>query len=175
MNEIKAEADPDLENMTLTLSPPMVNSTLNEFEKETKSLVCGISSEEYEYFEMFVRPWIGFTLYAFIPISTIFIFNILIIRGLMMMKKIREKKVAPKPNEHKIHPQQLSQTHGTNETGLSTATSDVTQADKQARHLTSLTMMFLAVSITFLILITPSICNIIARPYWVHSDEDQKR
>ncbi|XP_074660611.1 putative G-protein coupled receptor 139 isoform X2 [Tubulanus polymorphus] len=100
--------------------------------------------EPFEYFEAFVRPWIAFTLYAFLPISIIFACNIAIVYTLI---KIRKKKL-------------------------------VNQASKKTdrnKRVNSMTGMFLAISLTFLCLITPSISVVISIPYWGTGMHDRAR
>ena len=119
----------------------------------TIKLTCGISMESANQFETYIRPWIGFSLYAFIPITAMLILNTLIAVTLVKMKRVREKRVHP----------------ATNVDGDGTKR---TAAKGMSSQITSLTVMFLSVSIMFLVLITPSICNIVALPYWVDTKED---
>ena len=49
---------------------------------------CGYPSPAIEFFENYIRTWIGFSLYAFIPISSVFILNVLIIHTVSTKRRI---------------------------------------------------------------------------------------
>ena len=98
---------------------------------------CGFPRPEYEHFETFIRPWLAFTLYAFIPITGLVVLNVSIAVALWRHSKKQENS--------------NNQTDGNN-----------SRASRQAAQLT---WMLLTVSVTFTILITPSIVVLIAKPY----------
>ena len=109
---------------------------------------CGFPTPAIEHFELYIRPWIGFTLYAFLPIAAIFALNICISYKLYKIAKFR-----PGGN--------ASSTGGTSG-----------GTDKNTKQLT---IMLLSVAIVFLILIIPSITVLVAKPYVVKSKEDEVR
>ena len=49
---------------------------------------CGFPSPAIEYFETYIRTWIGFSLYAFIPIFSVLALNVLIIHTVWKVRKI---------------------------------------------------------------------------------------
>lgn len=108
---------------------------------------CSYSHDDYKVFEEFVRPWIAFTLYAFIPISAMLVLNILIITGLHSARKKRENL-------------------------RGTARMQVQQDNKNTRIMTA---MLLTVSIVFTVLVTPSIVVILVRAHWVVTAHDEAR
>ena len=99
-----------------------------------------------------VRPWIAVALYAFIPIVTVFLLNVLIIFRLIKVKRATEGRVGPMPATSAGGPPDT--TLGNTKTSLS-----------------SMNGMFLSVSIVFLILLTPGILHYATRNYWAKSPE----
>ncbi|KAK6183034.1 hypothetical protein SNE40_010586 [Patella caerulea] len=55
---------------------------------------CGYTGEMEKYFVTKVYPWIDSTIYCFIPMSSLFILNILIISNIRKAGKIQKKMVA---------------------------------------------------------------------------------
>ena len=49
---------------------------------------CGFPTPEIEFFETYIRSWIAFSLYAVVPIVSVFILNVLIIRTLYTSRKV---------------------------------------------------------------------------------------
>ena len=49
---------------------------------------CGFPTPAIAFFEQYIRTWIGFSLYAFIPIISVFILNIFIIQTLWKVSKV---------------------------------------------------------------------------------------
>ena len=93
---------------------------------------CGFPTPAIEFFEQYIRTWIGFSLYAFIPIILILILNIFIIKTFWKVSKVA-------------------------------AQSNREQTTRKTNN--QLTAMLLSVSITFLVLIIPSITVLLIKPY----------
>ena len=156
------------------------NTTANNTEVE---YVCGITLEDARHFETYVRPWIGFSLFFFIPIASMLLLNILIVIALIKIKRTRERKIKPDQTAEG-QSQENAQSQGTGQPkgkrmSLSLKPSFKPQKtgpqkskSGMSSKITSLTIMFLSVSIVWLLLITPSMSNIVALPYWVETDED---
>ena len=51
---------------------------------------CGYPKEHFEYFSLYIRPWIGLTFYAFIPVSSVLILNIMIAIKMRNLQKFRK-------------------------------------------------------------------------------------
>ena len=49
---------------------------------------CGYPTPAIEFFEIYIRTWIGFSLYAFIPMCSVFILNVLIMYTIWKVRKI---------------------------------------------------------------------------------------
>ncbi len=112
---------------------------------------CGFPTPAIEFFELYIRTWLGFILYAFIPIISVFILNVLIVKELW---KVRKVGVAVGP------------TAGAGTGDASNKGGAVSKREERARKSNNqLTAMFLSVSITFLILIVPSITVLVINPY----------
>ena len=105
---------------------------------------CGWPNQDFEYFEKFIRPWIGLVAYAFVPITLIFIFNVVIVVMLLKHNRMKAKK-------------------------------EMTTTSRQPSDakLSSMTAMFLSVSIVLLVLLIPSISIYVSIPYWAEDPESQ--
>ena len=53
-------------------------------------LQCGYPNEQLEHFSLFIRPWIGLTLYAFVPISAVLTLNLMIVVKVKNLQKFRK-------------------------------------------------------------------------------------
>ncbi|ELT97917.1 hypothetical protein CAPTEDRAFT_223047 [Capitella teleta] len=82
-----------------------------------------------KHYMIFVRPWVAFTLYTLIPISSVFVLNLLIIQRLISVHRA---------------------TKGSRSSNFAQS---------------SLTAMFLSVSIVFVVLLTPAMLNHATRAY----------
>ncbi len=112
---------------------------------------CGWPNESYESFGKYIRPWIAFSLYAFIPITGILFLNVIISYKLLILKQ----KVKPGNK-------------------IGTGSGDNSQSGDK-KDVIQMTAMLLSVSIVFLILILPSITVIVAKPHVIHIDQDAVR
>ncbi len=112
---------------------------------------CGWPNESYEYFGKYIRPWIAFSIYAFIPITGILFLNVIISYKLLILKQ----KVRPGNK-------------------IGTGSGDNSQSGDK-KNVSQMTAMLLSVSIVFLILIIPSITVIVAKPHVIHTDQDAVR
>ena len=90
------------------------------------------------------RPWVAFSLYAFIPIAFIFVFNSIIVARLLKLKKVKAK--------------QQNLTSSTQQNGA---------------YFSAMTAMFLSVSFLLLLLLIPSISLIVSIPYWSRDAKSQ--
>ena len=62
------------------------NPDLSEEELTVK--YCGFPTPATEFFEIYIRIWIAFSLYAFIPICSVFVLNVLIMYTIWKIRKI---------------------------------------------------------------------------------------
>jgi hypothetical protein len=100
---------------------------------------CGYSPHHL-HFETYIRPWLGLTFYAFIPVCVIFSCNITIIWKLRKMSKIRQTaSKTPEENGGKM-------------------------------KVNSMTAMLLAISLMFICMITPAIGIYVAVNFWPTDD-----
>lgn len=97
---------------------------------------CG-RPDPYAQFELYVRPWIAFTLVSAIPFIVIFSCNVFIIKTLLEAQKMRA-------------------------------------SSSGSKTFTQTTMMCMSASLTFLVVVTPSIILLIGRPYWEKNDDGGK-
>jgi len=110
---------------------------------------CQSKSETFDEFMHFMWPWIDASKYSFIPVITIFIFNILIIYNLVQASDSRSKLISGDSSANKLRQANAS---APQYTSASTAASSTPQSSNNNRRLTT---MLLVVSITFCILSTP--------------------
>ena len=101
---------------------------------------------------IYIRPWIAFTLYAALPIITVFLLNVLIIYRLVKVKRAAKKQVGPMP---------------------ASSTPGKTTVQEKRKKASSMNAMFLSVSIVFLILLTPAILHYATSAYWVKTPGQQ--
>ncbi|XP_064635845.1 FMRFamide receptor-like [Lineus longissimus] len=95
---------------------------------------------DHSHFETYIRPWIGITFYALIPMGVIFCCNITIIWKLRKMSKIRQtNSKTPGDSGGKIKPN-------------------------------SMTAMLLAISLMFMFMVTPAIGIYVAANFWAKDE-----
>ncbi len=124
---------------------------------------CGFPSDSVAYFEIYVRPWIGFTLYAYIPLAAVLVLNTLIIRTLWKVRKVGQAPEVPSGQGQgdQNHPGQNQ-----NHQGQGQGQGQMSQQQERARKSNAqLTAMFLSISVTFLLLLPPSMTTIALKPY----------
>ncbi|XP_013415590.1 C5a anaphylatoxin chemotactic receptor 1 [Lingula anatina] len=115
------------------------------FQYDATGAVCGVARKEFAFFETVIRSWIGFILYAFIPILSIIILNSLIAFGLHKAQHQRQNLFG----------------------------SSSSQAVTETANFRSSTYMLLALSLAFVVLVTPSITVLLLSPYWVVTPHDR--
>ena len=115
------------------------------------TIQCGWPRADYEYFGKYIRPWIAFSLYAFIPIASLIVLNSAIAVALWRFSKVK--------------PGMASSTGGPENSGQQR------KAAAERRKTIQLTWMLLTVSVSFLVLVIPSITVLVAKPYVARTSE----
>ncbi len=111
---------------------------------------CGFPTPAIEYFENYVRNWIALALFWLIPVISVIVLNTFIVLALW---KVRQ-----------VGPSQDSSQQSANK-----------QQERARKSNSQLTAMFLSVSITFVLFLTPSITLIVVRPYLRMTKEQATR
>jgi len=137
-----------------------------EYDLKTGTVKCG-RPEQYLYFENEVRPWLALTLVTILPFLVIVTSNIIIVRKLIQAHKVRHQSLA------------VQLTLGTNGNGNNRKQSCIETNDNGNRAVVTsnsvvgrsvvfsqTSLMCLAVSLAFLVCVTPSIVLTIGREQW---------
>jgi hypothetical protein len=102
---------------------------------------CGVPEPRYAFYEEYIRPWLVFTTVSFIPFVFITACNVIIVHHVQRM-------------------------------GVSPATiARVRSIARQSsdHSVASMSRMCLAVSFTFVVLVSPSIVILVGKPYWTRT------
>ncbi|ELU01645.1 hypothetical protein CAPTEDRAFT_198894 [Capitella teleta] len=108
---------------------------------------CGVPEPDHAFYEEYIRPWLVFTTVTFIPFIFITACNIIIVHHVQRM-------------------------------GLSQATiARVRSITRQSSEISvaSMSRMCLAVSFTFVVLVSPSIVILVGKPYWTKTEQSEAK
>ncbi|XP_013388133.2 G-protein coupled receptor daf-37 [Lingula anatina] len=127
--------------------------------------VCGYTSDGDRYFWQHVLPWVVFCIYVSGPFLTMIVLNILIIKGLFKIEQ-RRWRLSNRSTETGTGNGLLDHYPSDRNADGHTAGRRSDQQEGPLLPVRSLTIMLLAVSISFLLLSFPAFINRMVQSYW---------
>lgn len=127
------------------------------YDPNTQTETCYPTGPENEYFLFQIWPWIDACVYCFIPLTSLFVMNILIIVWLNRSEKIRQGmgNVQMSVRFAPTKPASSSASTGSTSSGEIGKSQEVDLAKRNRNREGQITRMLLLVSFTFLLLVGP--------------------